>query len=294
MTPFAIMGWCFAIVFVTVALPWVFSRRKAEKNFITDVSEIPVEHRYRDGGTVGFRGPDDSIERVIGKHPALGAPYKREGYPKTMVTLNPRQLERVNTQRKLRGKPPLNRAGFANAIAHAHPYGWSDTPRQPTSTNDWLTYLILYECLFAGHQSPTVACGGYVTIDPNMPYNGQGGEFAGAGASGNWTDPDGLKTSGTGSDTYQPGDTVGGYGAGAGLNDDSGGPASAPSDPGPIPGGDGGYPQSSPASSDGPGPSYSAPDPSPSSDSGSSYSSSSDSGSSGGSDGGGSSGGSGE
>jgi hypothetical protein len=114
------------------------------------------------------------------------------------IALTPRQIERVNIQRKLRGKPPLNRAGIKNAVAHA----WDQPRKQPDNSGDWLVYLILYECLLSDHQGHTCAGAGGFTIDPNLPYNGAGGEFAGAGASGDWTSPDALRATAAPPDTY--------------------------------------------------------------------------------------------
>lgn len=240
--------------------------------------------KFRDGGTIGFK---DVKSRMISKNPTLAAPY---GKRKPSIFLTPRQLERVNIQRKLRGRQPLNRAGFSNAVAHA----WDQPIRQPDTATDWLTYLILYEVLWTDHATARVSVDTGLTITPEAPYNGHGGDFAGAGASGQWTAPDaptGLAAAaiadgsyGRGgashldplsdpnsykgstdnlapdgasnvqqpdSDKYQPGDHVGGYG-------------------------DGGYPQSQPSdpASTGPGPSYTdlgqqaatyTPDPSPAS-----------------------------
>jgi len=124
-------------------------------------------------------------ERVLGKHPALGAPFGKRTVPpvrKPTVTLTPRMIERANVQRRHEGRKPLTREGVKAAIATA-----STDTRQPNTTNDWLTYLILYECFFADHQSHATGGVGGFTIDPNLPYNGQGGEYSGAGASGNWT-----------------------------------------------------------------------------------------------------------
>ena len=152
-------------------------------------------------------------------------PARASAKPKIFLT--PRQLERVNIQRKLRNKPPLNQAGFANAAAHA----WDQPRRQPDNSSDWLMYFVMYECFIADHQSHLVAPSGGLTIDPNLPYNGQGGEFAGAGASGDWARsdpyaalaltldltpaPDGFAPLPPPSDSgsYSPGDTVGGYGS---------------------------------------------------------------------------------
>ena len=145
-------------------------------------------------------------------------PARASAKPKIFLT--PRQLERVNIQRKLRNKPPLNQAGFANAAAHA----WDQPRRQPDNSSDWLMYFVMYECFFADHQSHLVAPSGGLTIDPNLPYNGQGGEFAGAGASGDWARSDPYAALAltldfaplpppSDSGSYSPGDTVGGYGS---------------------------------------------------------------------------------
>lgn len=122
--------------------------------------------------------------RTFGKHAVLAAPYGKGLTKKPTISLTPRMIERVNTQRKLRGMQPLNRTGIKSAIAH--PWDRHDV-QQPQSSNDWLTYLILYECFISDHQSHTVGGVGGFTIDPNVPYNGQGGEYGGAGASGDWT-----------------------------------------------------------------------------------------------------------
>lgn len=100
------------------------------------------------------------------------------------IFLTPRQLERVNIHRKLRGRNPLNRAGFAHAAAYA-----AGQSRQPSSINDWLTYLILFECLDE-HSASRVFVDTGLTITPEAPFNGHGGDFAGAGASGRWESPD--------------------------------------------------------------------------------------------------------
>lgn len=166
-----------------------------------------AREKFRDGGTLGFKEPDMAT-RHARRHPALDAPYgvgsgftglaaRASEHRKSMLAaraserrksifLTPRQLERVNIQRRLGGRSPLNRAGFTNAVAHA----WDQPIRQPDTSNDWLTYLILYECLFADHTSPRVGGTIGLTITPDAPYNGHGGEFAGAGASGSWTSPD--------------------------------------------------------------------------------------------------------
>jgi hypothetical protein len=223
--------------------------------------------------------------RIVGRSPALDLPYgrhkrfgKRTEPPVRYraISLTPRMLERMNHERRRRGAPPLNREGIKAAVATASTEYVTHGNRQPGTSSDWLTYLILYEVLFDDHKSTYCTGTGGFTVDPNQPFNGAGGEFAGAGASGDWTaapvtasiaativQPESFAPIpmgdqvGDGGGKYSAGDFVGGYGGG-------GYPQSQPSDP----------------SSSGPGPSYSAPDPSPSSsssDSSSSSSSSSDS-----------------
>jgi hypothetical protein len=102
------------------------------------------------------------------------------------VSFSPRVLASVNRQRKLTGRPMLNRDGFQNAIAHA----WDQPRRQPDTTNEWLTYFILYQCFMLDHQSRSEMPHGGITINPEQPYNGHGGEFGGAGATGTWTPAD--------------------------------------------------------------------------------------------------------
>lgn len=246
------------------------------------------DERYRDGGTVGFssksgvRVRDDLDEpwkratenlrkyppreaphpRPISKSPALSAPYgqQKPATPRT-ITLTPRELERVNTQRRLAGRPPLNKAGFKNAIAHA----WDQPRRQPDTTNGWLTYFILYQVFLADHQQLRLGVDGYITIKPDEPYNGQGGEFAGAGASGSWEAPAATAAAlAVGYGAVEPATAGDGY-------------HFAPDAP------------AQPSSAPDPTPSYSAPDPTPSysppADSGGGYSGGGDTG--GGSSGGG-------
>jgi hypothetical protein len=76
--------------------------------------------------------------------------------------LTPRQLEHINIQRKLRGKPPLNSAGFDEAVA----YAWGEPRLRPITLEDWVAYLMIYECFGAAHQANTVSCGMSLTIRP--------------------------------------------------------------------------------------------------------------------------------
>jgi hypothetical protein len=119
--------------------------------------------------------PREFGKRVAPRHPVLHR-----------VSLSPRILASVNRQRKLTGRPMLNRDGFSNAVAHA----WDQPRRQPDTTNEWLTYFILYQCFIVDHQSRSEVPHGGITIDPEQPYNGHGGEFGGAGATGTWTPAD--------------------------------------------------------------------------------------------------------
>jgi hypothetical protein len=129
---------------------------------------------FADGGYV--RGVPRTTTRIMPNSTRMSA--------SAPLTLTPRMLEHVNIQRRVRGVSPLNREGFKNAVSHT----WDRREvRTPTSTNDWLTYLIMYECLFADHTQSRCSGVGGITIDPSAPYHGQGGEFAGAGASGDWT-----------------------------------------------------------------------------------------------------------
>lgn len=190
----------------------------------------------------GWRAP-------AGKKVELAAPYGigAQKWPAMSFSFTPRQLDRVNTARRTAGRPPLTSRGFRAAAAVA-----ANEPRkQPDTTTDWLTYFLLYEVLAADHQG---SCHGGLTINPDEPFNGHGGEYAGAGASGQWTTPDPSTASAAtaiaahtpspsveGATGYSPGDIVGGYGGGSA-------PAERPVEPATA--GDGYH--------------YSAPDPTPS------------------------------
>lgn len=219
MSPYAILGLSLLAVLATVILAFAFAPR-------------PRKVGMHPALFAGY-GRDDSLDDV--HHRTLGGgrpPARASAKPKIFLT--PRQLERVNIQRKLRNKAPLNQAGFANAAAHA----WDQPRRQPDNSSDWLMYFVMYECFIADHQSHLVSASGSLTIDPNQPYNGQGGEFAGAGASGDWAHSDPYAAlaltpapDGTGgfaplpppsdSGSYSPGDTVGGYGSTPSVSDSS-------------------------------------------------------------------------
>lgn len=168
---------------------------------------------------------------------------------KPTISLTPRMVERVNTQRKLRGMPPFNRTGIKAAVATASVEQQTYGNRQPSTNNEWLTYLILYQCFLSDHQSHTVGGVGGLTIDPNVPFNGMemGGTFGGAGASGDWTSAPDSVMSAVADVAPQPGPGDGIVNSYQNNPDYS---FDTKSDP-------------APSASD-PSPSYSAPDPSPS------------------------------
>ena len=150
MSPYAILGLSLLAVLVTVILAFAFAPR-------------PRKVGMHPALFAGY-GRDDSLDDV--HHRTLGGgrpPARASAKPKIFLT--PRQLERVNIQRKLRNKPPLNQVGFANAAAHA----WDQPRRQPDNSSEWLMYFVMYECLIADHQSHLVSASGSLTIDPKQP-----------------------------------------------------------------------------------------------------------------------------
>lgn len=270
MTPYGILGLALLSVVVTVILALVFPRRQYKyKPIIQSASDIPVEHRYGSRSNMSFEKiRAEQPVRTFGKRPVP---------PLNSITLTARQLEHVNIQRKLRNRPPLNRAGFNNAVAHA----WDQPRRQPDTSVNWLTYLILYEAFFDDHKTSRVACDASIAIRPDQPFNGQGGEYAGAGASGDWTSPpSALAAAGAAialtplygpqsDDWASAGDPAPALlEPGSGYSDPTpNNPTSPPSDDAPIIDRSAdGNPESysAPASAPDPSPSYSAPDPSPS------------------------------
>lgn len=301
MSPYILTGLLLLAVLATVIFAFVFTSRRAKPVLDSDdlYSDLADEIFERATAGDGYHRRNMSFERIEqdrtltgGKPPArkardLDEPFRRTAenvrlhppveakyhprpsfVPQTVhptITLTPRQIERVNIQRKLRGKPPFNRNGLTNAIAHP----WDRAGmRQPQSSNDWLSYLIAYEIFAADHQGHTIAgCGG-VTIDTGQPYNGHGGEYAGAGASGDWSN-NMTRSEAAAIEHGIPmtTDAPAGTGGFAPLP-----PATDPlSDPASFKG-----PDPSPAATYAPDPSpaatYSVPDPSPSFDSSSSFS----------------------
>jgi hypothetical protein len=209
--PYEVCGLCAVAVVVTVILAFVMAPRRKQGGVVdSDLRlwgpDLPGEHRYRaERPNISF----EKIKREYDPPTAANAYHTAKGptpfgkrtteaarklttdlsfVPPTVhptITLSPRQIERINIQRKLRNRPPFNRKGLANAVAH--PWDRYDV-RQPQNANDWISYLIAYQIIFPDHQANTVSgCQG-INIDPNLPYNGHGGEYAGAGVAGQWGD----------------------------------------------------------------------------------------------------------
>lgn len=283
-----------AVVLLGIFLILAFKRRSKEdilrdaagpRDIYADVGSDQLESMRK-------RFTDEQVKegRRIGARSELAAGYGKP--PLRSITFTPRQLERVNIQRRLRGAVPLNKRGFQGAAATAA----TDT-RRPETHDDWLNYFIFYQLFLADHGSPRTSCDHHFTVNPDLPFNGQGGTFGGAGASGAWDAPQAAVDTSAGNPS-----PAAALGAGAAI-----GAAAYLADrvPDPIATGDlpsgaamGAFLADTPAERSSPmsepAPAYEAPSapssPSPSSDSSSSYSSSSsDSGSS--SSGGGDSGG---
>ena len=191
-TPFTILGLCVLAALAAVILALSLPLRKRRQNEpMTDYdhkTERVERASFRDGGIIA---PRTVTQREIAKSPALFAPdWKQDqaetsrtfGKRKPSLFLTPRQLERVNIQRKLRSTTPLTRGGFGNAVAHA----WSLRVK-PTSVSDWLTYLILYESFSTDHWANRVYVDTGLTITPEAPYYGHADECPGAGAASHWS-----------------------------------------------------------------------------------------------------------
>jgi hypothetical protein len=201
MTPYTIIAWCIIAAIVAAVLPYIIGKRALRKKSRLaasghlDVYESPAlraaRERFREGGTITPRATafSEAISAPYSGHGFRGAAKRaiaaRTAARKKAIYLTARELEHVNIKRRLSGRLPLNRDGFANAVAHA----WDQPERQPGTPAEWLAYLIVYECLLNEHGSYRTSVDTGLTITPAAPYNGHGGEFAGAGASGDWTSP---------------------------------------------------------------------------------------------------------
>jgi hypothetical protein len=118
--------------------------------------------------------------RPVGKNPVLAAPYGDKSRSSPRLVLTPRDLSRINSVRRTRGLQPLNERGFRSAIAAA--------PVTSTNSSDWFPYLIAYEIIVSNHSGLTPL--DHIVIAPEAPFNGQGAQYGGAGASGDWSTPD--------------------------------------------------------------------------------------------------------
>jgi hypothetical protein len=180
MSPYAVIDLALVAVLATTVLALLFSRRKPKPaEYGRDDSQADVQPP----SLTDLDGPFRRAAENARKHPPVEAKYHpRPTSRKPTILLTPRQIERVNTQRKLRGAPCLSRKGLTNAIA------FPPTVRDPQTSDDWLAYLIACEVVAPAHQTPYIGGHGSVTIDPNAPFNGHGGEYGGAGASRDWAD----------------------------------------------------------------------------------------------------------
>jgi hypothetical protein len=191
MSPFEVTGWITAACLIPVVLA-IGSYRLRKRNAPRDIYRDVASRVYTDVSEVAASKHGLNPAHVVGRRRHL-ARHNRT-HSRTLaaiatsrsILLTPRMLERVNLQRKMRNRQPLTREGFQNAIAHA----WDRPAKQPDTLSTWLSYLIVYEVLYSdiGHSSNRIDAHGNqgIAIDATQPYNGQGGEFGGAGASGTW------------------------------------------------------------------------------------------------------------
>lgn len=189
MTPYVILGTAVLAVLATTILALAFSPRPRKR------SGFDIGGKYEPFAEAGFgRSPklNISFEEIKRELPTdeqhIFGNRTAPPYRKPIVAMTPRMLEHVNIQRKLRGVQSLNRAGFKNAIAGA----WDTPRREPSTSSEWLTYLILYNCFLFEHEANMCAGAGGLIIDPNLSHNGMGGPWsrANSGVSGDWTGPD--------------------------------------------------------------------------------------------------------
>lgn len=268
-----------AVLAITLILYFAFRpRRWASDEALGDTADL--DPGYRDGPTLCYGDdqsrssfhplpePQDTFHRdELYSRPRFKDPtWKAEprfGQPdkSLLITLTPRNLEHVNIQRRRSGRPPLSATGFKAAIAKQ-----ASSPAALHTSNDWLTYLILYEVLFADHQQSRLAVDQPIAIVPDAPFNGQGGTYAGAGATSSFgaasikdeticysTDPEGFVSNAV--EGWQPGALDGSFGAALAGADP--GPSEAYSPPQPAP-----EPPPTPTPPSAPDTSYSAPEPS--------------------------------
>lgn len=195
MSPYLIIDLALVAVITTTIFALLFSQRRKPKHPVWTKN---AEYGRDDGQAdvqpdfdydEPFRRAAENVRKFppveAKSHPRpigmVRAPYPRRRLP--TITLSPRQIEYINSQRQLCGKKPLNRAGFKSAVASP-----PMAEGRLRTTSDWMMYLMVYESMLSDHHSEfTNSCpGGSVIIDPNLPYNGHGGAYGGAGASGDW------------------------------------------------------------------------------------------------------------
>lgn len=201
-------------VIATIIVIWLSLRRNKWREELGDTADL--DPSYRDGPTLHY-GEADRLDKPwrdaeanLRKHPPKETfhphPFTRprEHVPATSrvpfgqraippisaiphIVLTPRHLEHINILRRRDGKLPMNATGFRAAIARQATTAVDTNPIR--STNDWLTYLILYEVLPGDHGQHRVAVDASIVVAPGEPFNGQGGVFAGAGATSTFDTP---------------------------------------------------------------------------------------------------------
>lgn len=230
--------------FAVTALLILASKRRPNE---TLGDEADLDSSYRDGPTMHYDPPP----RLTGKRRELAMGYgKRFQSNVPDIVLTPRHLEHINILRRRYDKPPMNAAGFRAAIARQ---ATATVPVPVRSSDDWVLYLIAYEVLSGDHQQHRVSVDASITVAPNEPFNGQGGQYAGAGASADWTAPD----TAPGGSSLRIG-AAAALGASLGAFDSDSATAQPAADPQPDP-----APQAAPEAT-----SYQAPDPPASGDAG--------------------------
>lgn len=193
-----IILWALGAFAVVVALILIFKKPKSsaaappEDIYKTVADGIRQKPGYRDAPEYSRSYPS-AAERPqpFVKHPDERPPVRRRPHPADPVHLTARMLERVNTQRRIKGQPPMNRKGFQAAVA--------SSPTQYRTSNDWLTYLIIYQIVTSDHESPRVYVDTGITVQPDQPG---GGQYGGAGASGGWEPSAAMLAAGAAAGAY--------------------------------------------------------------------------------------------
>lgn len=185
------------LLLVTLIVAWPPRRRHlgAHQRFSRDMAENAERNRNAsrraaaDAINASYGVSSSELERPfeiarknVEKHPPVEAPFHPRPFSdptiKGSLLLTRRDLEHINIQRRLKGRPPMNMYGFQRAVANKS--------LEDNSSSAWFTYLILYETMGLSDTSSRTSVDANLRIDPACPYNGQGGAFAGAGATGDW------------------------------------------------------------------------------------------------------------